>query len=403
MNINDPQISELVKKLLKSPHFILWCYTPTEENTIWWNNWMENHPGCKNDIDLAREIILSTELNKFTFSETDSKNLFLRIEASVEIRKRKRQRKLRHTIYGIAAVSIICILFSGLWLTIKQTNIQDNFIAHVAVIDSIQTEIELELGAQEKLIVVNNSTIKLDEQGIVIIDEETKENFPPQDGKENTISTNMNILKVPRGRHTMLSLADGSRVWVNSETVLEFPPVFEKNNRTIYADGEIYLEVAKDTTRPFYVKTAKMDIEVLGTSFNVTTYRDDKIQSVVLKDGVVKVHTTNGLTKSIHSNNRLVLEDNRMNVSKVDPYYYTSWIDGVFFFEKQPLQSITQRLSRYYRRNFVCAPDVENYKCTGKLVLFNDVHKVLHTLEETHPVSCEIRGNTINISLNLKQ
>lgn len=75
---------------------------------------------------------------------------------------------------------------------------------------------------------------------------------------------------IPRGKRSVLTFSDGSKVWVNAGTRVIYPTEFEKDKREIYVDGEIYIEVARDEERPFYVRTKDMNVRVLGTKFNVT-------------------------------------------------------------------------------------------------------------------------------------
>lgn len=401
MNTNKRKIPASVKELLKNSSFILWCYNPTDEADAWWANWQQEHPEREKDVTEARIILLKAQFNQTPFPSEDSRRLFSRIETSA-IRRRK-QRKQRSIFYSVAAACVACLFVSGIWLYFQNDSNIEMFpvLADFAQIDSLQTEIELELINQEKLLVNNKTAIKLNEEGTLQIEDRkiavATDKSDPQDTLQVTTNTKMNVLKVPRGRHTVVHLSDGSRVWVNSETVLQFPAVFDKKHRTIYADGEIYLEVAKDESRPFHVKTSQMDVRVLGTSFNVTAYKDDTNQSVVLREGSVEINTSDGQKRNIQPNDRLVLEDNRMSVAQVNSYYYTSWIDGVLFFDGQDLKHIAQRLSRYYRIDFVCAPEIENYKGSGKLVLFNDTDKVLHTLKEAFPILGEMKGDTIQL------
>ena len=88
-----------------------------------------------------------------------------------------------------------------------------------------------------------------------------------------------------------MTFADGSKVWVNAGTRVIYPVEFEKDKREIYVDGEIYIEVARDENRPFYVRTKDMNVRVLGTKFNVTAYESEAIRSVVLAQGCVQVET----------------------------------------------------------------------------------------------------------------
>lgn len=98
-----------------------------------------------------------------------------------------------------------------------------------------------------------------------------------------------NQLLVPYGKQTTLTLADGTRVWVNAGSRLIYPSAFDDDRREIYAEGEIYIEVAHDAARPFTVHTGKMDVRVLGTRFYVSSYGRDRTQEVVLRSGSVNV------------------------------------------------------------------------------------------------------------------
>ena len=109
---------------------------------------------------------------------------------------------------------------------------------------------------------------------------------------------------VPKGRRAShLVLEDGSKVWVNSGSTFRFPTTFEKNKREVYVDGEIYIEIAKDAERPFFVKTSEMSVRALGTRFNVMAYHDELAQSVVL---VISISHTKGYVAVILSEEKLV-------------------------------------------------------------------------------------------------
>ncbi len=82
-----------------------------------------------------------------------------------------------------------------------------------------------------------------------------------------------NQLIVPNGKRSTLALEDGTKMWINAGSRVIYPNKFKKNKREIYVDGEVYMEVARDEERPFVVKTNMLDVQVLGTSFNVMAYK----------------------------------------------------------------------------------------------------------------------------------
>ena len=111
-----------------------------------------------------------------------------------------------------------------------------------------------------------------------------------------------NQLLVPYGKQTTLTLADGTRVWVNAGSRLIYPSAFDDDRREIYAEGEIYIEVTHDAARPFTVHTGKMDVRVLGTRFYVSSYGRDRTQEVVLRSGSVNVAPADAPEHGIGSN-----------------------------------------------------------------------------------------------------
>lgn len=205
------------------------------------------------------------------------------------------------------------------------------------------------------------------------------------------------MLSVPNGRRSSLILSDGTKVWINSGTVLQFPETFEKEKRVLYVNGEIYIEVAKHPQWPFYVKTNQMEVQVLGTSFGITAYDDEIFQTVVLKEGSVFVKNNQGNGQTIQPNQCLMVEKEEMTVKDVDVYDYISWIDGVLQFHEKSLQKVLNSLSRYYRVRFDCPMEIGQIKCSGNLVLFDDIDQVLQTLQRTLSISFSHRDEVIKI------
>ncbi len=406
MSKSNKYLSEKVKQLLLDPQFLMWCYAPTEDLELRWQSWIKQHPEQEQDLLAARAILSSVKFNNISLPDEESKELFSRIEYNVShLHKKQLYQKI---LYRVAAACIALLLVAGTFLYNYNNNRNINqwetlFATDIfSDIDSTQTEIELTLADRNKIVMVNNTQIKFNATGDWEIDKpEIK--IVPEIAFDQDVSVAMNTLKVPRGRRSFITLSDGTNVWVNSETILHFPDRFDKDNRTIYADGEIYLEVTKDASRPFHVKTSEMDVQVLGTAFNVTTYADEPCQSVVLAQGRISVTTADGVQQQMKPNERLMLKNDNLEISQVDVLNYIAWKDGLFLFDNQNIAYVARHLSRYYRINIVCTPDIENYTCSGTLVLFDDYTKVLHTLKESLPIAYEINQNTIKLSTNFKK
>jgi ferric-dicitrate binding protein FerR (iron transport regulator) len=101
-------------------------------------------------------------------------------------------------------------------------------------------------------------------------------------------------IEVLNGQMGHLFLFDGTEVWLNSGSRFKYPNQFNRDERNVFLDGEAFFNVTPDKHLPFIVKTNKMEIEVLGTSFSVSSYHDEERQSVVLEEGKVRINKENG-------------------------------------------------------------------------------------------------------------
>lgn len=233
------------------------------------------------------------------------------------------------------------------------------------------------------------SEITYDTEGIVV------------DKKAITQDKNsgFNQLIVPAGKRSILNLSDGSKVWVNSDTRLIYPASFDNNERVIYVNGEIYLDVIKDVKRPFIVKTKDMDIKVLGTQFNVTAYDTDDMKAIVLVSGSVEVDPKNDQqTTSLVPDQMFITGKEQNHIVTVDTKKYTSWIDGIYYCEDVSLDIILQRLSRYYGVEITCDPSISSVLFSGKLDLKENLTDIFVGISFTLPISYTDNGGRYSIS-----
>ena len=159
-----------------------------------------------------------------------------------------------------------------------------------------------------------------------------------------------NEITVPRGGEYKVTLDDGTRIWLNSESYIRFPVVFQGDERRIWVSGEVFLEVTKDAERPFIVNTEKLDIKVLGTRFNVRAYPDEKCIQTTLVEGSVQVDNLRGKVAVLLPSEQLVYDalDGNHEVREVDTELYVSWKDGVYVFVSQRLEDIMSLISKWY-------------------------------------------------------
>jgi ferric-dicitrate binding protein FerR (iron transport regulator) len=156
-------------------------------------------------------------------------------------------------------------------------------------------------------------------------------------------------IQAPNSSRIQFSLPDGSGGWLNSGSVLKYNPVFSKK-RQVQLTGEAYFEV-KPSAIFFNVKTKDFEVNVLGTTFNVTAYEDDYFSQVVLVDGKVQViGNKQFFDKTLSPGERLLAypEENKFNVSNVDTESLTAWKDGLLLLDNEPLELAVKRMERWY-------------------------------------------------------
>ena len=220
-------------------------------------------------------------------------------------------------------------------------------------------------------------------------------------GNKTKNTSRMNQLIVPNGKRSVVFFEDGTRVWINSGTKILYPETFEKK-REIYLDGEVYLEVAKNK-HPFIVHTDKVEIEVLGTTFNVTAYKGEQSTNVILVEGKVQVTTEKGTQKELLPDELFSYTEGNITIREVDVNRYICWKDGVMIFDGTPLSEILTRVSRYYNITINYTSSLGSIYCKGKLVLTDSYEDVLENIALAVPVTFEQGDACINVSLNKSQ
>jgi ferric-dicitrate binding protein FerR (iron transport regulator) len=158
-------------------------------------------------------------------------------------------------------------------------------------------------------------------------------------------------VEVQYGQTGHVFLFDGTEVWLNSGSKLQYPSHFNAQSRDVYLEGEAFFKVTHNEKLPFKVKTPKMEVEVLGTSFNVNAYNDAPNIAVVLEEGKVRLNKPGGeKIAEIAPGEKAELsrKSNTLSIEKVDTQYYTDWKNGSLEFKHETLGEIAQKLERWY-------------------------------------------------------
>lgn len=162
------------------------------------------------------------------------------------------------------------------------------------------------------------------------------------------------LMTTPRGKDCHLTLSDGTTVWMNADSKLEFPEHFSGARRTVRLTGEAYFEVAKDRKHPFVVETEFFTTTVLGTAFNVRAYSANNA-SVALVEGSVALKNAKGGQQLVLTPGHIAtyVKGKRMDVAAVDTYAYTQHKEGYFYFHDVTMRDIMVELGRWYNKTVV--------------------------------------------------
>ncbi|NWJ52089.1 MAG: FecR domain-containing protein [Bacteroidetes bacterium] len=194
------------------------------------------------------------------------------------------------------------------------------------------------------------------------------------------------------GTHSIITLSDGTKVWLNSTSTIKYPVKFQKN-RDIFLEGEAFFQVKSDKNNPFIVHTTRFDVKATGTKFNVTAFKNDASQAVTLEDGVVDVNRLNSTGKAIASarllpNQQALIsqETKSLSVTDVDIDRYISWKEGKLIFKNDQMAVVINTINRFYNVDIQIKDPVVRgymYRATFDNESLNDI---LNLIKMTSPV-----------------
>jgi transmembrane sensor len=175
-----------------------------------------------------------------------------------------------------------------------------------------------------------------------------------------------NTLSTTKGQTYPLLLSDGSRITLNSESSIRFPVSFTGNVREVQVTGEVFFQVAHDADRPFIVTAGEMDLQVLGTTFNVNAYNDEDAVKATLVEGSIQVKK--GIQKKIiKPGQQAQILPNDIKISEVDIDKVTAWKQGYFRFKEDKLSEAMKNIARWYNVDVVYEGNAANVDVSGDI------------------------------------
>jgi len=306
------------------------------------------------------------------------------------------------TVLRYAAVILVPLFLSGVgYYLYNDLMNQPQQQQQLAKLELPKPEAQLILANGQKVSLDNKKVSALKEKDGTRIEKGTG-NLKYQAGDEKG-KLLYNTVEIPRGSEYELVLSDGTKVHLNAMSSLKFPVQFSGKIREVELKGEAYFDVTKDVKHPFVVNVSGTRVEVLGTSFNVKAYEENKDVVTTLVEGSVKVQSSGYKAKSmiLEPGQQAIVDEKTggMNMQEVDVALFTSWREGIFLFKNQRMEDVMIELARWYDlKVFYKNPSVKELRFGGHFNRSSEIGSIMEMFELTRKVDVKINGRVIVLS-----
>lgn len=282
----------------------------------------------------------------------------------------------------LIAAGVFGLLLCGIWLMLSQHQDKHSQIAvevptHDVAPGSNKAILTLANGKQ---IILDNAQGKIMQRGnLKVTNLDGKLDY---EGRCNIVE--YHTLSTPRGGQYKLVLPDGSDVWLNAASSITFPTAFTGKERDVTVTGEVYFEVAHNAKKPFHVKVNAMNIEVLGTHFNINSYTDESYIKTTLLEGSVKISRNDGETVLLEPSQQAQvnqLTDEPITITTPDINQVMAWKNGRFFYTNTDLKTIMRQVMRWYDVDVKYKGNIPVRYFTADISRDNNLSAILKVLE----------------------
>ncbi len=318
--------------------------------------------------------------------------------------KRQRNHNRKQVIVYISSFAALFIIFITLFFKIDQFWDSKNSTFPVNQMEQgeVCATLYLSNGSKHDL---NNGVQTISIAGNNFSVNGNKISVEVQPTDTNTASSNItqwHKLSVPKSGEYQLQLSDGTRVYLNSHTILSFPEKFSGKERRVKLDGEAYFEVQKDKEHRFIVETSNLDVCVYGTSFNVNTNYLNSIRTT-LESGSVGIISHHNPEKEFRLEPLEMIKFDKdgcfISKSKVDPAICKAWKSGCFAFYNENLEEIMHTLALWYDVEvFIPNDNIKRLHFTGKFDRYKNIDTILDIICDIAGLDYSLNGKTITIS-----
>lgn len=331
---------------------------------------------------------------------TDIKAVAAQVRERIQEKEMGKRRVLRKWYAVTGAACLIGIILGGFFLNHGNRE-------SVALVENNPEQV---VNEKVMLVLSDGQTIGLAHQGTdsIYIGQATiikKENQLAYQRKQDTqgarVEEERNRIITTVGGDYCFILSDGTKVWLNAESELDFPVDFVGKERVVRLKGEAYFEVKPDAAHPFIVETRGVRTRVLGTSFNIKAYDNEESIFTTLLTGKVKVFAIGEENESVVLTPGMQSEwqenGQKMSVKKVNAENFTAWRQGAFMFDNENIMVVTRVLERWYGLKFIYNENVHEHTFSGRLSKDEPLESILETLTFTGGPQFKIEKDVVYI------
>lgn len=361
------------------------------------NRWMHENPEACNDCASFTDKVKKTHWTYLSKNIADPKTIVVKL-----LPFKTNNRAGNRSIFPYLAYAASLLILAGfLWYFLYQSDKTE--------IETTQHEAPaLERKNRALLVLSDGTSHELDKSGSAEMTGEGGVKITNLPGEilryeQEDTSTDekpMNCLIVPAGARYQLQLSDGTKVWMNSESELEYPVSFSANHRSVRLTGEAFFEVKENKNAPFKIEANGYEIVVYGTSLNISAYANDSFIQTTLVTGALEVNSREGDTFRLDPGQMAMISHNNqeVSISNVDTRLYTSWRDGILHFHKISLKELAIKLERWYDVEIVFDSEQKSgLLFSGAMENSRDIRFLLKLIGQAANVEFEISEKQIYV------
>lgn len=355
-----------------------------------WELFVQANISSKENIVRARRIIQIFKVSEEKMSTDKKFDLWKNISRfSKSVTKNSRIFQIRSYLRIAASILLFSILGGTIYFSLNKKEKPYQFLQLPEIAKEEEPILTLTNG---EIVLLNDDKPSLmvlkNQDAILVNNDSIVKNVSAKE--EEVEELTLNEVSVPFGKNMNIILSDGTKVWLNAGSRFAFPQKFEGKKRAVFLEGEGYFEVVKNEKMPFIVSTNTVDVEVLGTKFNLSAYHSDNFCETVLLEGSVDVKGDGILLierVNLKPNQKAVYLADKKELKAYDlpnASNYAAWVNGWYQFSDEDLIKVLDKLERYYNVHFITNQNLtlNAYPVSGKLDLRKSINEVMEILSK---------------------